>query len=348
MLLSDIMVDTRFHRFAGPLTIGAVLNALGRQDVLASVVEPSFTISGVAELDLAGPGDLALAAHTDYIEELRRTSAGIVIVLPALRDMVPAGTMALVHDKPHHLFADVIDQLYPSSTRGVIAHGREDLGPPVFERDVSIGSNVVIGPGVEIGRGTVIGANTVIGAGVTIGRNAIIAANCTIDCAHIGNDVVIHSGVRIGTEGFGWLDFGQSNRKVPQLGRVLIQDRVEIGANSTIDRGALGDTMLGEGTKIDNLVQIGHNCRIGRNCLIAAMSGLSGSTILGDGVLMGGGVGTSGHLTIGAGSVVHGRAAVTKNWPPGSKLAGAPAQDIRDFWREIATMRKLSKGDKRG
>jgi UDP-3-O-[3-hydroxymyristoyl] glucosamine N-acyltransferase len=342
------MVDTRFHRFAGPAAIGAILTAIGRQDLLASITDPSFAIAGVTELDLAGPDDLALAAHTDYIEELRSTSAGMVIVLPALRDTVPAGTRALVSDKPHHLFADLLDQLFPSSTRQVIAHGRDDLGAPVFERDVSIGSNVVIGPGVEIGRGTIVGANTVIGAGVTIGRNAVIAANCTIDCAHIGNDVVIHSGVRIGMEGFGWLDFGIANRKVPQLGRVLIQDRVEIGANSTIDRGALGDTMLGEGTKIDNLVHIGHNCRIGRNCLIAAMSGLSGSTIVGDGVLMGGGVGTSGHLTIGAGSVVHGRAAVTKNWPPGSKLAGAPAQDIRDFWREIATMRKLSKGDKRG
>lgn len=347
MLLSDIMVDTRFHRFAGPATIGAILTALNRADLLAAVADPSFSISGVTDLDLAGPGDLALAAHTSYIEELRGTAAGIVIVLPALRDAVPPGSMALLSDKPHHLFAEVLDHLYPASTRGVIASGRDDLGAPVFERDVSIGSNVVIGPGVEIGRGTIIGANTVIGAGVTIGRNSTIAANCTIDCAHIGNDVVIHSGVRIGTEGFGWLDFGLSNRKVPQLGRVLIQDKVEIGANSTIDRGALGDTMVGEGTKIDNLVQIGHNCRIGRNCLIAAMSGLSGSTILGDGVLMGGGVGTSGHLTIGAGSVVHGRAAVTKNWPPGSKLAGAPAQDIRDFWREIATMRKLSKGDKR-
>ncbi|MCR6672462.1 UDP-3-O-(3-hydroxymyristoyl)glucosamine N-acyltransferase [Devosia ginsengisoli] len=342
------MVDTRFHRFAGPSTIGAILTALDRRDLLAGLANADLSIEGVTELDLAGRGDLALAAHTDYVEELRATSAGAVLVLPALREMVPAHSLAIAVDKPHQLFADILDHLYPSNTRSIIASGRDDLGAPVFERDVSIGSNVVVGPGVEIGRGTVIGANTVIGAGVTIGRNCIIAANCTIDCAHIGNEVVIHSGVRIGTEGFGWLDFGRSNRKVPQLGRVLIQDRVEIGANSTIDRGALGDTMIGEGTKIDNLVQIGHNCKIGRSCLIAAMSGLSGSTIVEDGVLMGGGVGTSGHLTIGAGSVVHGRAAVTKNWPPGSKLAGAPAQDIRDFWREIATMRKLSKGDKRG
>ncbi|QYO78487.1 UDP-3-O-(3-hydroxymyristoyl)glucosamine N-acyltransferase [Devosia salina] len=342
------MVDTRFHRFAGPLTLSALLVQLGRADLVDTLSGGDPVISGVAELDLAEPGDLVLAAQPSYIEELRRTAAGAVLVAPALRDAVPAGCVAVMVDKPHNLFADILDALYPASTRSIIAAGREDLGAPVFERDVTLGTNVVIGAGVEIGRGTVIGANTVIGAGVTIGRNCVIAANCTIDCAHLGNDVVIHSGARIGTEGFGWLDFGQSNRKIPQLGRVIIQDRVEIGANSTIDRGALGDTVLGEGTKVDNLVQIGHNCRIGRYCLIAAMSGLSGSTIVGDGVLMGGGVGTSGHLSIGAGSVIHGRAAVTKDWPAGSKLAGAPAQDIRDFWRELAVVRKLSKGEKRG
>ena len=348
MLLSDIMVDIRFHRFAGPATVGTILAALEQGDLRAGLANPDFAIEGVSGLDLAGPSDLALAAHSSYSDELRATGAGLVIVLPALLELVPEGTLALVSTKPHHLFADFLDYLYPASTRGVIAGGRDDLGEPLLEADVVIGPNVVLGQGVEIGRGTIIGANTVIGAGVTIGRNTIIAANCTIDCAHIGNDVVIHSGTRIGTEGFGWLDFGISNRKLPQLGRVLIQNKVEIGANSTVDRGALGDTMIGEGTKIDNLVQIGHNCHIGRNCVIAAMSGLSGSTVVGDGVLMGGGVGTSAHLTIGAGSVVHGRAAVTKDWPEGSKLAGAPAQDIKDFWRELAATRKLSKGVKRG
>ena len=341
------MVDTHFHRFAGPATLGAILTGTEWAPKLADLPAQDFPISGVAELDLAGPGELALAAHSSYLDELKATTAGIVIVSPALREAVPAHSRAIVVERPHQLFADILDLLYPDSTKSVIAALRDDLGPPIFERDVVLGANVVIGSGVEIGRGTVIGANTVIGPGVTIGRNCIIAANTTIDCAHVGNNVIIHSGVRIGTEGFGWLDHGQTNRKVPQLGRVIVQDRVEIGANSTIDRGALGDTVLGEGTKIDNLVQIGHNCRIGRNCLIAAMSGLSGSTVVGDGVLMGGGVGTSGHLSVGAGSVVHGRAAVTKSWPAGSKLAGAPAQDIRDFWREIAVMRRLSKGDKR-
>lgn len=342
------MVDTRFHRFAGPISLGELLASIGRAELSEGVTDARKQIEGVAELDLAGPTEIGFAAHSSYAEDLKNSSAGVVLVTPALSELVPAGTTAIVLEKPHNVFADILDALYPGSTRNIIAASRDDLGEPLIERDVVIGANVVIGSGVEIGRGTVIGANTVIGPGVTIGRNCTIAANCTIDCAHLGNEVVLHSGVRLGTEGFGWLDIGQRNRKIPQLGRVIIQDRVEIGANSTVDRGALGDTVVGDGTKLDNLVQIGHNCRIGRNCLIAAMSGLSGSTIVGDGVLMGGGVGTSGHLTIGSGSVVHGRAAVTKDWPAGSKLAGAPAQDIRDFWREIAVMRKLSKGDKRG
>lgn len=342
------MVDTRFHRFSGPVAIGALLTDLGYADLAAGLSDADSLIGGVSELELAGPDDLVLAAHATYAAELSRTAAGFAIIHSALADSVPQGAQTIIAPRAHVLFAEILDRLYPDSTRNIIAGNRDDLGAPIFERDVSIGSNVVIGNGVEIGRGTIVGANTVIGPGVTIGRNCIIASNSTIHCAHIGNDVVIHSGVRIGTEGFGWLDHGQGNRKIPQLGRVIIQDRVEIGANSTIDRGALGDTVIGDGTKIDNLVQIGHNCRIGRNCLIAAMSGLSGSTIVEDGVLLGGGVGTSGHLRIGAGSVVYGRAAVTKDWPAGSQLAGAPAQNIKDFWRELASMRKLAKGGKRG
>lgn len=342
------MVDTRFHRFSGPIAVGALLTELGHADLVSGLSDAGRQVGGVSELELAGPSDLALAAHMSYVDDLRRTAAGLVIVHPSLKDSVPAGTLAIVAPHAHHLFTEILDRLYPASTKASIAGGRDDLGAPIFERDVTIGSNVVVGNGVEIGRGTIVGANTVIGPGVTIGRNCIIAANCTIDCAHLGNDVVLHSGVRIGTEGFGWLDHGRTNRKIPQLGRVIVQDRVEIGANSTVDRGALGDTVIGDGTKIDNQVQIGHNCRIGRNCLIAAQSGLSGSTIVEDSVLMGGGVGTSGHLRIGAGTTIFGRAAVTKDWPAGSKLGGAPAQELKDFWRELATLRKLAKGDKRG
>ncbi|MEO5807194.1 UDP-3-O-(3-hydroxymyristoyl)glucosamine N-acyltransferase [Devosia sp.] len=340
------MVDTRFHRFSGPATLGAILSAIGQSALVEGLAGASHIVDGATEIDLAGPSHVVLAANAKYADHLRDSHAGVAIILPSLRDAVPAGTIAVEVARPHEVFADILDYLYPSNTRSILAASSAAVHAPVLEEGVLIGPGVVIGADVEIGRGTIIGANTVIGTGVTIGRNCTIAANTTIDCAHLGNDVVIHSGVRIGTEGFGWLDFGRTNRKVPQLGRVIVQDRVEIGANSTIDRGALGDTVIGEGTKIDNLVQIGHNCRIGRNCLIAAMSGLSGSTILGEGVLMGGNVGTSGHMTIGAGSVVHGRAAVTKDWPAGSNLIGAPAQDLKVFWREMATMRKLLKGAK--
>lgn len=340
------MVDTRFHTWSGPSTLGALLAALPSAVSLADEGARSLEISGAEELLVAGPGHIALAAHRSYRAELRETGAGVVVVSAELREEVPSSAVAVVSERPHELFVSLLEQLYPGDTRrgigGVPAAGEE----PLLEPGVTLGPNVVLGAGVEIGSGTVIGANTVIGAGVAIGRNCTIASNCTIDCAYLGSDVVLHSGVRIGGEGFGWLDLGRSNRKIPQLGRVIVQDRVEIGANSTVDRGALGDTVIGEGTKIDNLVQIGHNCRIGRQCLIAAQSGLSGSTVLEDGVLMGGGTGTSGHLVIGRGSVVHGRAAVSKSWPPGSQLIGAPAQPIKDFWRETAMLRRLSKGDK--
>jgi UDP-3-O-[3-hydroxymyristoyl] glucosamine N-acyltransferase len=341
------MVDTRFHASSGPaplgVLLGAMAGAMGVDDIAAALL-----IAGADELPTAGPSHIALAASKSYADELRVTAAGAVIVTADLRDAVPLTAVPIVADRPHELFADLLDRLYPADTRaalGGLPNG--EAGEPVLEPGVSIGPGAVLGHGVEIGRNTVIGANTVIGPGVSIGRNTVVASNCTIDCAYLGNHVVVHSGARIGCEGFGWLDFGKSNRKIPQLGRVIVQDHVEIGANTTIDRGALGDTVIGEGTKIDNLVQIGHNCRIGRYCLIAGQSGLSGSTVLEDGVLFGGGAGTSGHLTIGAGTIVRGRAAVATNLPPGSDVAGAPAQNLRDFWREVATLRRLSKGERR-
>jgi UDP-3-O-[3-hydroxymyristoyl] glucosamine N-acyltransferase len=336
------MVDTRFHSFAGPAPLASLLSAIG---LAAEALEGDGpTIVGAEELAAAGPGHVALAAQRVYRDALAKTGASAVVVSRELAAEVPGGAIAIVVDDPHVAFANLLDQLYPTDTRGTLA---ALLGPrealPATENDVRLGPGVVLGPGVEIGRGTIVGPNTVIGAGVTIGRNCIIGANCTIECSHLGNGVVLHSGARIGTEGFGWLDHGRSNRKIPQLGRVILQDRVEIGANSCIDRGALGDTVVGEGTKIDNLVQIGHNCRIGRNCLIAGMAGLAGSTILEDSVMVGASAGTAGHLTVGRGSVLAARCGVMNDLPPGSRVAGAPAQDGRAFMREVAMLRRMNK-----
>lgn len=337
------MVDTRFHSSSGPISLGVVLSTLGRAVHVDEGRAAALVISGAEELPLAGATHLALAAQAEYRAALVETGAGAVVVHPKLAADVPAGAIALVDEHPHELFVDLLERLYPLGTRGTGNGLLEPGGPaPFLEEGVRLGANVVLGAGVEVGRNTVIGPNTTIGRGVTIGRNAVIGPNVSIECAYLGNNVVIQAGARIGTEGFGWLGHGRTNRKIPQLGRAIIQDGVEIGANTTIDRGALGDTVIGEGTKIDNLVQIGHNCRIGRYCLIAAHCGLSGSTILEDSVLMGGRASTVGHLTVGAGTVIMGAGVATKDIPAGSRVGGYPAQDVRKWWQEIATLRRLN------
>ena len=343
------MVDTRFHSSSGPISLGVVLSTLGRSVHVDDSRAEALVISGAEELPLAGPGHLALAAQAEYRAALAETGAGAVIVHPKFLSDVPSGAVAIVDERPHELFVDLLERLYPLGARGTANGLFEPGGPaPFIEEGVRIGANVVLGPGVEIGRNTIIGPNTVIGRGVTIGRNAVIGSNVSIECAYLGNNVVVHAGARIGTEGFGWLDLGRSNRKIPQLGRVILQDAVEIGANTTVDRGALGDTVVGEGSKIDNLVQIGHNCHIGRHCLIAAHCGLAGSTVLEDSVMLGGRASSAGHLTLGRGTIVLAGSGVNRDFPAGSRIGGNPAQDARRWWREIATLRRLAKGDKSG
>jgi UDP-3-O-[3-hydroxymyristoyl] glucosamine N-acyltransferase len=339
------MVDTRFHNFAGSQPLSSLLKAIE----LPADIPDDLVVEGVEELHLAGPKHLALAALPEYRAALEATSAGAVLVSEQLRPYVPAGVRAIVAKDPHMAFVAISEKLYPLTVHDMVSALLKPYDTlPFTENDVRLGPGVVLGPGVEIGRGTVIGPNTVIGAGVTIGRNVTIGANCSVECAYVGNHVVLHAGARIGAEGFGWLDHGRSNRKIPQLGRVILQDRVEIGANSAVDRGALGDTIVGENTKIDNLCQIGHNCRIGRNCLIAGMTGLAGSTVLEDSVMIGAGVITTGHLTVGAGSIVLARSVVTKDVKRGGRVGGYPAQDVHAWRRETATMRLLSKGKQSG
>lgn len=340
------MIDTRFHLCIGPLALSQLCERAGHGGLVSAGMD-ACRIEGASDLDDAAEGSISLAASETYRKRLSTTRATAVIVSSSLADAVSEGTVALVADDPYGVFIDLLNVLYPNDTFNVAANGaRTDGIDPKIETGALIGKGAVLGAGCEIGSGTVIGANAVIGAGVTVGRDCVIGASAVVECAHLGNGVVLQPGVIIGAEGFGFQMGRLGHKKIPQLGRVIIQDRVEIGANSTLDRGTLGDTTIGEGSKIDNLVQVGHNCRIGRNCVISGMSGLAGSTVLEDGVVMGANAGASGHLTIGAGAVVMARSGITHDIPPGATVGGAPAQDVRLWKREIAAIRRLAKGDR--
>jgi UDP-3-O-[3-hydroxymyristoyl] glucosamine N-acyltransferase len=210
-----------------------------------------------------------------------------------------------------------------------------------LEDGVTVEPGVIIGPEAQIGAGTRIAAGAVIGFRCAIGRNCFIGARSVISHALIGNNVIIHSGVSVGQDGFGFAMGREGHLKVRQIGRVIIQDRVEIGANSAVDRGALRDTIIGEGTMIDNLVQIGHNVTIGRNCVLVAQVGIAGSATLEDFAVLGGQTGVVGHVTVGAGAQVAGNSGVTENVPRGQRWGGTPAKPIRNWAREVALMKRL-------
>jgi UDP-3-O-[3-hydroxymyristoyl] glucosamine N-acyltransferase len=212
-----------------------------------------------------------------------------------------------------------------------------------LEEDVSVDPGAVIGPRVEIGARTVVSANAVIGPDVRIGRDCAVGANATITHALIGDRVIIHPGCQIGQDGFGFLMSEKGHRKVPQVGRVIIQDDVEIGANTTIDRGAIRDTTIGEGTKIDNLVQVGHNVTVGRHCVVVAQSGIAGSSTLEDYVVMGARSGVSDHVLIGEGAQLAAMTNTNADIPAGGRYGGTPAKPIKQWFRELKTIERIAR-----
>ena len=340
------MADPSFYTNHGPFTIERLINEITA--AIACDGDTSLVIKDVAALGSAGIGDLSFCATKMYFAALAETKALACLIKECDRAQVPAHVTALVVDDPERVFAVAAALFYPHSSEvaGIspeaIVHASANL-----ESDVSVAPGAVICAGVEIGTGSTIGANAVIGSNVKIGRNCSIQANAVVEFALIGNEVTIQPGAVIGGDGFGYAMGPAGHLKIPQIGRVIIQDRVDIGSGTTIDRGAAEDTLIGEGTKIDNLVQIGHNCVIGRHCIIAGMVGLAGSTQLGDFVVLGGNAGTAGHLSIGDGAQVAGKAGVTKSLPGGQIYAGYPVRPVMQWRREVGALARLAKHKKK-
>ena len=331
--------DPRFFARTGPHSLAAVA-AVAEAAVPAAVL----LLSGVAPLQTAGPGDVSFLDNRRYAAALAATKAGAVIIHPDLAGTVPTGTVALPTLEPYVGWARVCALFHPPPPLYPAIHPTAAIDPSaVIDPSCEIGPLVVIGRLASIGARCRIDAGTVIGPGVVLGADCRIGAQGTISHALLGNRVVVYPGVRIGQDGFGFAVTARGFLSVPQLGRVLIEDDVEIGANTTIDRGSAQDTVIGAGSRIDNLVQIAHNVRIGRMCVIVAQVGIAGSTVIEDFAMLGGQAGVAGHVTIGAKARIAGKAGVISNVAAGADMVGSPALPAREHWRMIATLRRLAR-----
>jgi UDP-3-O-[3-hydroxymyristoyl] glucosamine N-acyltransferase len=333
-----------FFRRAGPFPLSEIAKATRAE--LGAGADPAAEIADVRALADASARDVSFLNNSKYLAQLKTTRAGACLVAPALADRVPGATASLITPEPYRAFARALRLFYPDALGPHMARGGSDtpIDPTAqIEEGVVIEPGVIVGPEAHIGRGTRLAAGAVIGYRVTIGRDCYVGPLVTIAHALVGDRVIVHAGARIGQDGFGFAMGGQGHLKVPQIGRVVVQNDVEIGANTAIDRGALKDTVIGEGTKIDNLVQIGHNVVIGRHCVIVGLTGIAGSTELGDFVVMGGQSGAVGHIKIGSGAQVAGGAHPTKDVAPGARIAGTPARPLAQWVREQTILSRMAK-----
>lgn len=343
------MADPLFFAPARSISAKELAEIIG-----ASMADAAFAatrLDGVAALGEGRPGAVVYADGKKNLAKLGSTLASAAICRAEAAPSVRPGVAVLVSERPQESFARALAFFYPAAARPHAITGETGISPAAhvsdrafLEDQVVVEAGAVVGPGAAIGSGTVIGPGAVVGEGCQVGRDCYVGAGVTLQHALIGNRVRIHPGARIGQDGFGYVP--GSGSKIPQIGRVVIQDDVEIGANTTIDRGAMDDTVIGERTKIDNLVQIGHNVRIGRGCVIVAQCGISGSVTVGDYVSMGGQVGTTDHISVGDRAMIAGRAGLISDVPAGEIWFGFPAQPRRDALRQIATLKALAKSRK--
>lgn len=301
-------------------------------------------VRALAPLDRATESDLSFLANARYAPLYERTRASTVLIAPEFAELATTAAARIVVANPHDAMLTVLPKLYRAPAREPGVHPTSRLG-----RGVTLGNDVTIGPYVVIGDGAVIGDRSWIEAHVVIGAGAVVGADVRLFPAvtvysgtNLGDRVMVHAGARLGSDGFGYVFRNGSHDKIPHVGRCIIYDDVEIGANTTVDRGSFDDTVIGAGTKIDNLVQIAHNVRIGRLCLIMAQVGIAGSVRVGDGVILAGQVGVSGHHTIGDGARLAAQAGAFGDIPAGETWSGYPARPHRQSLRASAALLRLT------
>ena len=336
-----------FFQRGGPFPLRLIAETVGAE--LVDALDGGIEIDDLRPLTLAGDSHLTFCTSRKYAGDLAATQAGACLIKLRDASLVPNGAAAVTTEIPHRAFALAVGLLYPevlqpraaasaAAVDGVLVHSTAEIA-----EGVTLEPGAIVGREARIGMGTTVAAGAVVGYRVFIGSNCYIGPGASVTHALIGDRVTLHAGARIGQDGFGYAMSAGGHLKIPQIGRVTIGNDVEIGANSTIDRGFLMDTMIGEGTKIDNLVQIAHNVVIGRHCIIVSQSGIAGSAELGDFVIMGAHSGIVEHVKVGSGALIAGMAHVKDDVEPGARMGGTPARPFKDWARELAAVKRLAK-----